>query len=65
MKKLYLSDKARLLGVCGGIADYIGIDPTVVRLLWIISLFVSAGMSAFVYIVLAFVIPKKPDSEIE
>ncbi|MCL1996905.1 MAG: PspC domain-containing protein [Defluviitaleaceae bacterium] len=59
MKKLYRSDDAKLLGVCGGIAEYLNIDPTVIRLLWIASLFVSFGTSAVVYVVMAFVMPPK------
>ena len=34
-KKLYKSNQNKMLdGVCGGIAEYFGIDPTVVRLIW-------------------------------
>ena len=61
MKKLYRSENAKLLGVCGGIAEYLQIDPTVVRLLWIASLFISFGTSALVYIVMAFIMP--PEDE--
>ena len=34
MKKLYKSNNRMICGVCAGIAEYLGIDPTVVRLLW-------------------------------
>lgn len=61
MKRLYKSstDK-KLAGVCGGIAEYFNIDPTIVRLLWaLISLAYGTGIIA--YIVCAFVIPEKPN----
>ena len=59
-KKLYRSttDK-KLCGVCGGIAEYVNIDPTVVRLLWVlVSVFGGGGILA--YIIAALVIPEKP-----
>lgn len=59
-KKLYKSTTDRkLCGVCAGIANYLNIDPTVVRLLWALITFVGgAGMIA--YIVCALVIPDEP-----
>ena len=63
-KKLYRSKSERVLvGVCGGIAEYFNIDPTVVRVAWAVtSIFAFAGVVA--YIVCAFVIPEKPDGKI-
>ena len=63
-KKLYRSKSNRMLvGVCAGIAEYFGIDPTVIRVAWAVtSLFAFVGVVA--YIVCAFVIPEKPDTEI-
>ncbi len=59
-KKLYRSRKDRMLsGVCGGLAEYIGIDPTIVRVLWvIISLVYGSGI--LIYIILALIVPKEP-----
>ena len=64
-KKLYRSVKDRkLAGVCGGIAEYLNMDPTVVRILWaIISLFAFVGVIA--YIVCAFLIPEDTTSIID
>ena len=64
-KKLYrIKHGKKLAGVCGGIAEYLNMDPTVVRALWaIISLFAGTGVLA--YIVCAFVIPEKPDGIID
>ena len=56
-KKLYKSLVNRMLcGVCGGIAEYFDIDPTLVRLVWvIITLMGGAGILA--YIIAAIIIP--------
>jgi phage shock protein C len=61
--KLSTTDK-KLAGVCGGIAEYLNMDPSVVRVLWaIISL--CAGTGVLAYIIRAFVIPEKPDDIID
>lgn len=57
-KKLYRSSTNRMIcGVCQGIAEYINIDPTVVRLLWVI--FSIFGVGLLVYIVAAIIMPVK------
>ncbi len=48
-------------GVCGGIAEYIEWDPTIVRLLWILALFLSGGAALFAYIVCWIVMPEAPE----
>lgn len=56
-KKLYRSRVNRTLcGVCGGIGEYINLDPTVVRLLWVIFGFLG-GSGIFAYIIAAIIIP--------
>ena len=59
-KKLYKSKQNKMLdGVCGGIAEYFGIDPTVVRLIWaLFSLMGGCGILA--YIIAAIIIPRNP-----
>jgi len=58
--RLYRSSQDRILGgVCGGIAEYLGIDPVIVRLLWIISIFVW-GVGILVYIIAWIIIPRNP-----
>ena len=59
-KRLYKSDENRMLdGVCGGIAEYFGIDPTLIRLAWV--LFCLLGGSGFLaYIIAAVIIPYRP-----
>ena len=61
-KRLYKSKTNQMLcGVCGGIAEYFGVDPTLVRLLWAFAtLFVGAGIVA--YIISAIIIPDQPQA---
>ncbi|MBQ6840112.1 MAG: PspC domain-containing protein [Oscillospiraceae bacterium] len=63
-KKLYRSktDK-KLAGVCGGIAKFFGIDPTIIRLIWALAAVFAAGL--VVYIVCALVIPEEPEDYVE
>lgn len=60
-KRLYRSEKDRkLTGVCGGVAEYFGIDPTLVRLgMAIVSCFWGTGI--IVYIVSSFIIPNESE----
>jgi phage shock protein C len=60
VKKLYRTEgsDATLCGVCGGIAEYFGIDPTLVRLAAAV-LILAGGVSIWVYIVAALIVPKK------
>ena len=52
-KKLYRSNDRRIFGVCGGVAEYFGWDPTIVRVLWaVFSL--SGGIGLPLYIILTF-----------
>ena len=59
-KKLYKSTTNKMLeGVCGGIAEYFGIDPTIVRLAWVV--FCALGGSGILaYIIAAIIIPSAP-----
>lgn len=62
-KRLYKSNENKIVdGVCGGIAEYFGIDPTLVRLAWVISC--TMGCSGFLaYIIAAVIIPRDPEQE--
>ena len=60
-KKLYRNTREeKIAGVCAGLAEYFGIDPTLVRLAWAF-LVLCAGTGVLAYIVCAMVIPEKPD----
>ena len=60
-KKLYrsVSDK-KLAGVCGGIAEYFGLDATLIRVGW--ALVSLSGTGILAYIVCALIIPQKPEN---
>ena len=51
------SDK-KLAGVCGGFAEYLGIDPTIIRLIWALLVF-GWGTGVLAYIVCAIVLPEE------
>lgn len=58
-KKLYrsIADK-KLCGVCGGIGEYFDLDPTLIRILWIVfALFFGSGLLA--YIICAIIMPNQ------
>ncbi|MGN0140717.1 MAG: PspC domain-containing protein [Roseburia sp.] len=57
MKRLTKSYDRKLCGVCGGIAEYFNIDPTIVRLVWLL-LVLCAGTGVFAYIIAAIVMPE-------
>ena len=59
-KKLYrIRTGRKILGVCGGLANYFDIDPTIVRVVFaLIGLFWGAGILA--YFIMALVIPENP-----
>jgi phage shock protein C len=58
-KKLYLSDTDKKLGgVCGGIAEYLGVDATIIRIAWVLLAF-AAGSSIFAYILAWFIMPRR------
>lgn len=58
-KRLYKSADKKISGVCGGLAEYLGIDPVIVRIIWACTfLFTGAGLVA--YIVAAIVMDENP-----
>ncbi|HEY4543056.1 MAG TPA: PspC domain-containing protein [Tissierellaceae bacterium] len=64
-KKLYKSNTNKMVaGVCGGIGEYLNVDPTVIRLLAVflsIGTFIFGGVAA--YIIAAIIIPENPVKE--
>lgn len=57
-KKLTKSSENRMIcGVCAGVGEYLGIDPTVVRLAWVLLTFVGAA-GIIAYIIAAIIIPE-------
>ena len=59
-KRLYKSNKYKMIdGVCGGVAEYFNLDPTLVRLGWVV--FCALGGSGILaYIIAAIIIPRNP-----
>ncbi|WP_230398820.1 PspC domain-containing protein [Novisyntrophococcus fermenticellae] len=58
-KRLYRSSTNYMLcGVCGGIAEYFNIDPTLIRLAWVLISVLGAGSGIIAYILAAIIIPK-------
>lgn len=57
-RKLERSRTQKMIcGVCGGIGEYFNIDPTLIRLAWVLLTFGSIGMGIIVYFVAAIIIP--------
>ena len=61
MKRLVKSQSRVLCGVCGGIGEYLNIDPTIIRLLWILFCF-CGGAGIIAYIIAAIIIPEVQDA---
>ena len=60
VKKLYRTEgkDAKIAGVCGGLAEYFDLDPTIVRLV-ALALLIFHGAGVLLYLIGALVIPKK------
>lgn len=59
-KCLYKSEDNRILcGVCGGVGEYLGVDPTLVRLVWVL-ITLAAGAGLLLYIIAAIIMPREP-----
>ena len=60
-KRIYRSTSDKVIGgVCGGLGEYFGIDPTWVRVLFVLSLF-AEGVGLLAYLIGWIVIPKEPE----
>jgi len=61
MKELYLSKNKKISGVCSGIAEYFDLDPSLIRLAWIIVTVLTGVLPGIIaYILAAIVIPQSP-----
>ncbi len=60
-KRLYRSQTDRVIsGVCGGLANYLDLDPSLVRIATALLALMSFGTVALVYIVMALIVPQEP-----
>jgi len=59
-KRLYRSKKDRkICGVCGGIAEYFDVDPTIIRLMWLLLIIISSGKAIIIYLICCLIIPEE------
>jgi phage shock protein PspC (stress-responsive transcriptional regulator) len=62
MKRLYRSRNQKMIaGLCGGIAEYFELDATIIRILWVIGTFITAGVGVIIYVIMIFLFPEKPE----
>jgi phage shock protein C len=60
-KRLYRSrDEKMIGGVCGGLAQYLDVDPTLIRVLWVVVTVMGAGTGLLAYLILWVLIPQEP-----
>ncbi len=61
-KKLYrIKEEAMIGGVCAGLGEYLDIDPTVIRVIWVV-VFLMAGTGLLIYLILWALLPKKNET---
>ena len=59
IKTLYRSKSNRMIaGVCAGLGDYLNVDPTIIRLLFVLGFFTFNGAMLLVYLIMAIVTPE-------
>ena len=58
-KKLTRSNNKMVGGVCAGIGEYLGIDPTIIRIVYVLMIF-FAGFGILLYLILWLIMPTKP-----
>lgn len=64
VEKLYRSKNERMIaGVCGGLAEYLNMDPVIIRLIWaILTCFALSGI--IIYIIACIIIPNEENDDI-
>lgn len=61
MRKLYRSrTDSKLFGLCGGLAEYLNVDPTLLRVILVITAVFSGGTVIALYLIASLIIPKEP-----
>jgi len=64
-RRLYRSrDDRKLAGVAGGLADYLNMDPTIVRVIWIVLGVTTGPVALVAYILFAMIVPKAAQSSV-
>ena len=63
-RKLYRSRNDRMIsGVCGGLGEFFGIDPTLIRIIFILLL-IFGGSGLIIYLVMLLIVPEEPLAEV-
>ena len=66
MNRLYKNTKSgKLFGICQGISEYANIDPTIIRIIFVIATLVSGGSALIAYLILALILDDKPTTPVE
>ncbi len=60
---LRTANDKKIAGICGGFGSYFKVDPTLVRVLWILAVFLSAGVALLLYLILWIVMPLDIDPD--
>lgn len=61
-KRLFKSTRDVMVsGVCGGLAEYLNLDPSLIRILWVVVSLCSFGVGLIAYIACAIILPKDID----
>lgn len=61
-RRLYRSrTNSMISGVAGGVGEWLAVDPTLVRVAWVVLAFITGGLALIVYLVMIFVVPEGPD----
>jgi phage shock protein C len=64
MKTLYRSStNKKIAGICGGIAEYFQLDPTLIRIIWLSSVLMG-GTGILVYVICWIIVPEKQNSHV-
>lgn len=60
--RLYRSRDDRMIaGVAGGVAEMLDADPSIIRIVWALLVFLTGGIALLVYVVMAIVVPERPE----
>lgn len=66
MKELFRSRTNKMLGgVCGGLGRYMEVDPTVIRLVWVVVTLLSCGIGIIIYLAAWILIPESPEDPMQ
>lgn len=62
-KKLYRSRTDKMIaGVCGGLGQYLSLDPTLIRLIFVLLLLLGVGTGLLIYLIMMIIVPLEPEA---